>query len=346
MLLTQILAPRVLRHASGAALVFFALVTVLGLVRVLPFAIAEGHISPHVLTFTLRASLELALVLGAPVGFARGAAEFVDRGELAAVEAAGVRLLDFARAAALPVTAVAFLAGSAAELRASDLAEPGRLAGAVLSDARARCASKSERGAAVVPVSALDVAWLCAEREEPLAVGLAAGAPAGAPSSRARVVYAARALDYSADLSRLDLRSAEALAFAGATIESSAARIHASELSLQLPPAAAMPLRAPSARPFIAGATAALAALLALLAVLAQRVASPALALAYAATACVPAQLVQSALDRAGAGAAAYVWVPLSALAGLAIGVRTLGWAFANERPGHRGRCVARSGGR
>lgn len=135
------LGRRCLRYALGACGVVLAAAAFAGLVRLLPWLVADsvpaGVSVPFARTL-LAAALEASMVLGLPVGFALAAHEFRERGEANALFAMGVSPLGvLAVPAAIAITAAALLGASGALMRGDP--RPGVAAMQLLAAAEPRC---------------------------------------------------------------------------------------------------------------------------------------------------------------------------------------------------------------
>lgn len=149
--------------ATRSALVSLALVLGLGLsgglVRLLPWLLAPSIGLGPALPFAralLSAAIEAAVLLGAPVGVAVGAALFVERGEYRALAALGARPRRLLWALALPLASLLLLSVLATTL--SDPAAPGRFARELIGTARGSCDGTRD---AQRDVPMLGVTWVC-----------------------------------------------------------------------------------------------------------------------------------------------------------------------------------------
>lgn len=148
-----------------SALVAVGLVLGLGLlggvVRLLPWllspSIGWGPSLPFARALLVTA-FEAALLMGAPVGIAVGAALFVERGEYRALAALGARPSQVLSSLALPIASLLLLSAASAML--SDPAAPGRFARDLVLGARSGC---EESGETQRDVPLLGVSWLCLE---------------------------------------------------------------------------------------------------------------------------------------------------------------------------------------
>jgi hypothetical protein len=147
-----------------------------GMIRLLPWLLAE-EVPLEVCWPFARAlaaiAVETGFLVGVPLGFALGAADFVDRGEARALLALGVRPIRIAAGAAtaaLLLTGMAF-AGNVAW--GSDAALPGRFAAQLVAQGRASCARIRAPRAVLVPL--VGVTWTCFPRRAPRVVGVLPG---------------------------------------------------------------------------------------------------------------------------------------------------------------------------
>lgn len=150
----------------------------------LPFAKALGAVA-----------VQTALLVGLPVGFAAGAAMFVERGEARALLALGAtpgRLV----ASAAPKLAAVVLVGYFA-CAAWGANRPGRFVGELIERGRASCSDAARPTSHWVPL--VNVTWLCFPGAPPRAVGPLPGL------ARRRAWFSARAIRPADDLRSVEL---------------------------------------------------------------------------------------------------------------------------------------------
>ncbi len=202
-LLLRLFAFPALRLAAAVAALVLAAAMVAGTIRILPLLLAPGvpiQLAPVLARGVLAVSLETALFVAPPLGFALAAARLVDRGEARALFAQGLspfRLVASAWPTALAALACAALAAAA---WGRDASAPGRLVGDLVVASREACQSARSPAAANVPM--LGISWICLPGEPPRAVG---EAPLGATAKGRAPAFAARTLQVSDDLRALHL---------------------------------------------------------------------------------------------------------------------------------------------
>jgi hypothetical protein len=197
-------------------------------VRLLPWLL-DSAVPLHVVVPFARAlaavALEAAILVGWPIGWALAAHRMVERGEALALLALGeppsrtiARLWPQALAFAVALAVAAFVGGR-------DAREPGRVAGELLAQGRAACASPS---VATKPVSYsvpfTGASWVCAP-EGPRLVGhppLSGGAASGA-------LFTAKDAKIAEDFRQIELQDAW-IAFGGGPSE---VRVHVNDLTLR-----------------------------------------------------------------------------------------------------------------
>ncbi len=169
--LLRVLGPRLLRTTATAAVIVFALGVFAGLVRLLPWLVSPNL--PLVVAWPfakvlLAAALEMAVVVGLPLGWALALATFVDRGEVRALEAVGTSPRTLVLATAPIALGLAAIGLVVVLLWGRDAARPGRLAADLLAAARAACIEAPPRA---VDVPLLGASWLCFEDSPPVLYG-------------------------------------------------------------------------------------------------------------------------------------------------------------------------------
>jgi hypothetical protein len=168
-----------------------------GLVRALPWLVAEQVPILSTVPFAqllVARGLEVAILVGVPMGVAIAAALFVERGEARALAALGARPARLVAGLVLPgstVIAVAALAIGFAEPSSSE----ARLPAALIEVGRNACAERREPRRVDVPL--LSLAWLCFE-QGPRLVG-------AVPGLRGALWFTASALRPLNDVSGVDI---------------------------------------------------------------------------------------------------------------------------------------------
>jgi hypothetical protein len=149
-----------------------------GFVRLLPWLLARDvplGVSLPFAELLARRGVEMAVLLGVPMGTAIASALFVERGEARALEALGARPLSVS-AGLLPLGLFTVLAASALG-HSGDAEGPGRLATRIVAAGRDACADGSRSHRVDVPM--LSLTWLCFAGG-PRLVGAVPGLRAGA----------------------------------------------------------------------------------------------------------------------------------------------------------------------
>jgi hypothetical protein len=295
------------RHCLRAAALGCSFVMLLamaaGLVRLLPWLVAPSvplSVSGPFARALCAVALETSVLLGIPVGFALGAAVFVERGEARALLTLGAspwRLVVGALPHALVLAALALLALRVGDL---DAQVPGRVAAALIVEGRRSCQGAREARSAVVPV--VGVTWLCFPGRSPRVVGTV-------PRLGDRVWFSASELRPSPDLTEFafqDLRIVTRRGQPGPNLRLEASRALVSGL-----PPWGRPAKLPGAvrGPMVAGFSVALALLLAWFVIAASLPERLAAASTGALSALAALQMLH-AVDNARGGNLAYLWVP------------------------------------
>lgn len=206
--LRALLAPDVARFLA-AALVSAAVVTLVasaaGLARVLPILLdpeVPRRAARPFLIGLFALSLEVGALVGWPLGWTEAALRSVERGEARARMALGeapwqrvMRLLP-ALVTLAALTAVGSLAWGL------DARAPGRVARALVEEARRAC--EASKTTTVVDVPLVRASWLCRPGDQPLLVGEGAG-------SAAAIDFLARSFEVSDDLTEVKIRETQVL---------------------------------------------------------------------------------------------------------------------------------------
>lgn len=283
-------------------------------VRVLPWmldpAVPRQAAAPFARTLATLA-LEVALLVGWPVGWALATQQLVERGEARALAALGERpARTLARLAPQGLVFLALLAATSL-FGGRDAREPGRVVRELVAQTRAACASATHATAYAVPF--VDATWLCVPHREPRLVGRG-------PGALGAVVYTAANAAVSDDLRRIELEDAH-LALPRASGEKRLfLHAHVGKLTMRgLPPWAQSALLTPAARAALMCATGALAAAIAVLSLLRTASSRPLGRLAsvvLGASGPLAALAAMRALERADARPWLFVLVPVTAAAG------------------------------
>jgi hypothetical protein len=283
-----------------------------GAVRVLPLLLAPGV--PLGLARVLGrgiagVSLETALFVAPPLGWALAASRLVDRGEARALFAIGVRPLRVIADGWPAALGVALAAGLASAAWGREAVAPGRVVRDLIAEARAACLASPPPAVAEVPLVGLS--WICLPGREPLVVGPAPVDPDAGGG------FGARAIAVSDDLRSLDA-SELTLVLPATEKGGGEVRLHAGAASIRglAPVGRASNLTVPARVVLLSVSAALLAAAagaLTLIAAIGGRVG----AMAVGASGPAAALLVFSALERAPSAAAAYGAVPAAGLAAL-----------------------------
>ena len=203
---TRLFAAPAARLTGVAAAGILAISVVAGLVRVLPLFLAPGvplRLAPVLARGIAAVSLETALFVAPPIGWALAASRLVDRGEARALFAVGVRPLRILAAGWPAAIGVALAAALAAALWGREASAPGRIFRELLAEGRVACDAARVHGRpAVADVPLVGLSWICVEGRAPRVVG---PAPVGSGA------FAASALEVSDDLRALDATDLEIL---------------------------------------------------------------------------------------------------------------------------------------
>jgi hypothetical protein len=277
-----------------------------GAVRLLPWLLHPevplGVALPFARSLGL-AALEIALLVGWPVGWALAAQERAERGEVRVLALLGEGPWASLGRVWLPALAFAATLAGAAWLGARDAAAPGRVAQDLVDEAHADCARQEHATVRAVPF--VGMTWLCV--------------PSQPPRVLAQGVHGATFTATGLHLAP-DLRSAE---LDDATFAVRGATVRATRLSLRgLPPFGASARLDPTSRALVLGGSGLAAAASALLLVLRGRARTRLRALALGAAGPLAALGMLRALERAAAPVPFFAAVPVGVvLAVLASGI-------------------------
>lgn len=169
--LPRVLGPRLVRTTAAAAAVVLALGTFAGLVRLLPWLVSPNlplSVAWPFAKVLLATALEVALVVGLPLGWALSFAISVDRGEVRALEALGTSPMRLVGMTAVPALGIAGLGAAVVLAGGRDASRPGRLAADLLAEARVACAEAPPRA---IDVPLVGASWLCFEGSPPILFG-------------------------------------------------------------------------------------------------------------------------------------------------------------------------------
>jgi hypothetical protein len=242
------------RAARNAALVAAAILALVGLlagsVRVLPWLLDPAvpwRVAQPFARGLAAVSIEAALLVGWPIGWALACFRFVERGEARVLQTLGqppletvARLVPGGAPLALALAGVALVYGS-------DASAPGRVVTDLIAQARASCEASTAPATYSIPFT--DLTWLCAPDRPPRVVGTG-------PGQLASVTLSARGARVAGDFRALELDDARVLLPSTPPV-----LVHVGSLSLHgmAPWARASTLSAP-ARALIMGLTAWLSA--------------------------------------------------------------------------------------
>jgi hypothetical protein len=311
------------RDAALLATAILALVGLLaGAVRVLPWLLDPAvpwRVAQPFARGLAAVSLEAALLVGWPVGWALACFRFVERGEARVLQTLGqppletvARLLPRGAPLALALAGVALVYGS-------DASAPGRVVTDLIAQARVSCESAEAPATYAIPFT--DLTWLCAPGREPRVVGAGPGQMAG-------VLLTARGARVAGDFRALELDDASVL-----LPTTPAVLVHVGSLAMHgmAPWARASTLSAP-ARALVLGLTAWLSASVAAYVSLRRAAPTRAHALVFGAAGPLAALGLVRLLETSDARPIVFALVPLAGgLAALAAGFG-LTWATARLR--------------
>jgi hypothetical protein len=164
------------RHCLRAAAVASACVLLAalgaGLVRLLPWLLAAEipwTVATPFAAALAAVALETAVLVGVPIGFAFGAAVFVERGEARALMALGASPLRLVASSHLRLVVVAGLSFMSLVTCDVDARDPGRIAAQLIEQGKSSCEGAVAPRSAVVPM--VGVTWLCFPGRPPRVVG-------------------------------------------------------------------------------------------------------------------------------------------------------------------------------
>jgi hypothetical protein len=281
-----------------------------GAIRILPLLLAPGvplRLSAPLARGVVAVSLEIALFVAPPVGWALAASRLVERGEARALFAIGVRPGRIVASTWPAAVAVAFAAGVAAFVWGQEAAAPGRLVRSLLADGRIACLAESGSSPAAVDVPLLRLSWVCFPGEPPRAVG-------PTPFGGGRAVFSATAVTLSDDLRAIDMRDLTLILPSGA----SEARLQVGEARVRgLAPLGRASNLTVLQRTLLMGSCSVAMATLAALLVLAWSLKSRVAALASGVSGPAAALAVMAQLERAPARSWLYLSVAIAGLGGI-----------------------------
>lgn len=265
-----------------------------GAVRLLPWLLHPEVPTSAALPFArslVLGALEIALIVGWPVGWALAAEERAERGEVRVLALLGEGPWATAGRLWAPAVGLALAVSAAAWLGARDATAPGRIAQDLVDEAREDCARQERATVRAIPF--VGMTWMCVPARPPrlLAQGLH-----GATFTATGIAIAP------------DLRSAE---FSEAIFAVRGATVRAGRLSLRgLPPFGPSARLAPPARALVLATSALAAATSALVLVLRGRARSRLRALALGASGPLAALGVLRALERSAVPGPSFAAVP------------------------------------
>jgi len=284
-----------------------------GTVRVLPLLLAPGvppRIASPLARGVLGVSLETALFVAPPLGWALAAARLVERGEARALAALGIRPARIVASAWPAALVMAICTAFAAASWGQEAAAPGRLARQLVSDARLACA-RAQSAPLAVEVPMVGISWVCFPGEPPRAVGR--------PPFGGRSAFTADSIQLADDLRALRLDGLQLVI----PTEGPTARLRVAEARIHgLAPLGRASNLSVAARTVLMGASALLIASLASLVVLGWSLRSRLMGAMVGASGPVAALLVFSTLERASSHPLAYLAVPAVGLAAVVAAAR------------------------
>jgi hypothetical protein len=295
--------------ARDTALVATAVLALVGLlagaVRVLPWLLDPAvpwRVAQPFARGLAAVSLEAALLVGWPIGWALACFRFVERGEARVLQTLGqppletvARLMPGGAPLALALAGVALVYGS-------DASAPGRVVTDLIGQARSSC--ESARAPVTYSIPFTDLTWLCAPDRPPRVVG-------SGPGQMSSVTVSARAARVAGDFRALYLDDARVLFPSTPPV---LVRVEALSLHGMAPWARAATLSAP-ARALVLGLTAWLSASVAAYVTLKRAAAARAHALVLGAAGPIVALGLVRLLETSDARPAAFALVPLAGAA-------------------------------
>ena len=306
--LRALLAPdpaRFLAAALVASLVIMALASAAGLARVLPILLdpeVPRRAARPFLIGMFALSIEVGALVGWPLGFTEAALRSVERGEARARMALGEGPLMRVTRLAPALLALAALTAVGSLAWGRDARAPGRVARALVEEARLACEGAKETR--VVDVPLVRASWLCRPGTPPLLVGEGAG---GASA----IDFLARRFDVTDDLTAVHIEGAQVLLPTETPIRLRLGEVRVIHL---------VPFSAPSSVPPVLRAmmivlSALFSAVLATISALRGEGSHRAVSWAIAISGPATTLSVLRACERAGIGDARLLLVPLSAVA-------------------------------
>jgi len=296
---------RFLAAALVAALVVTLIAAAAGLARVLPILLdpeVPRRAARPFLIGLFALSLEVGALVGWPLGWTEAALRSVERGEARARMALGEspwrRVLRL-----LPVVLVlSALTAFGSLVWGRDARAPGRVARALVEEARVVCASAAE--ARVVDVPLVRAAWLCRPGRDPVLVGEGAG-------SASAIDFIASAFHVTDDLTAVTVKDAQVLLPTETPV-----RLRLGEARvIHLVPFSAPSSVPPALRAFVIVAAAIASALLATVSALRSDTGHRAIAWAVAVAGPAATLSALRACERAAIGDARLLAVPMAAIA-------------------------------
>jgi hypothetical protein len=296
------------RHCSRWALAAIGCVLLIaaaaGLVRLLPWLVAPDlpvQLAGPFATALAAAAVETAFLVGIPLGFALGAASFVERGEARALLTLGASPARIAAACWRTLASFGLLAVAVGAAWGPEADRPGDFARRLILHGRASCESATRARSVLVPV--LGVNWLCFPNRPPRVAG-------HLPARSMQAWFTAADLRPNEDLQRFDIDDLRVIARSG-TISDLKLSVHSATITGLRPWGRTASLSVIERALFIAGTAAAIAWLLTRL-MLRFNVISRLHAAGAGGTAALAMLAVLHALDRTGAGLLFYWLVPVA----------------------------------
>jgi hypothetical protein len=293
------------RSACLAVLLILATGLSGGLVRLLPWLVAPEvpwRLCVPFARLLLGTAVEVAVLVGMPLGVALGASTFVERGEARALAALGASVARLVLPLAAPglVTVALYVAVASTE----DPEPPGRLAARLIAAGRATCEPGGPPQRVDVPLVSLT--WLCLSGQPKLAGRV--------PGLGDRAWFTAADVVPSAELGSVSLTDLRFVAQVGSRV----LRLHARNARLIGLPRWGKPLSlSGAARGAVIGVGALGAALAAAWLVVSRALASPFASTALAGTAALSMLLALRAADARALPPIAYGLVPICGLLSL-----------------------------